>query len=128
MALDPYTHESGWIIDTAGRVLSAFTGADCRVAWLVAADDEGTRAFLGPWADRILAFCDPDRVAIRSLGIEKLPAIVHLDHSLQMLGMAEGWRPDAWREVATNLATMMSWTRPAIPGPGDPTPYEGTPV
>ncbi|NCY17386.1 MAG: hypothetical protein EBX39_11590, partial [Actinobacteria bacterium] len=34
-ALDPFTLESSWILETAGRILTAFHGADCRVAWLV---------------------------------------------------------------------------------------------
>lgn len=128
VALDPFTHESAWILDTAGRVLRGFMGADCRVAWLVAATDEQTAAFLGPWGEELLAFADPDRVAIRSLGVESLPAFVHVDQGLNVVGAAEGWQPEEWRAVASGLADVMSWSRPAIPDPGDPTPYAGTPV
>ena len=81
-----------------------------------------------PGAPGPFAFADPDRAVIRELGLETLPAIVHLDHGLQVLGAAEGWNPAEWREVASGLADHMSWTRPAIPTAGDPTPYAGTPA
>lgn len=128
VVLDPYTHESSWLIDTAGRVLRAFTGADCRVAWLVTGTEEQTAEFLGPWGDELLAFSDPERDVVKSLGLETLPAIVHIDQSLNVVGSAEGWNPDEWRDVATGLADVMSWMRPAIPGPDDPSPYTGTPA
>jgi hypothetical protein len=128
VAVDPFTHESGWLLDTAGRILEAFIGADCRVAWLVAGTDDQARQFLGPWGERLLAFADPDRAIIEALGLERLPAVVHLDHELRIVGSAEGWNPAEWRRVADGLAAVMSWTRPAIPGPKDPTPYQGTPA
>ncbi len=126
--IDPYTHESSWIIETAGRVLRAFTDADCRVAWLVTANEDQAAEFMGPWAEEMLTFADPDREMVKSLGLETLPAFVHLDQKLNVVGAAEGWNPDEWRDVATGLAQVMSWTRPALPGPGDPTPYAGTPA
>lgn len=128
VAVDPFTHESGWLLDTAGRILEAFTGADCRVAWLVAGTDDQARQFLGPWAERLLAFADPDREVIKALGLQRVPALVHIDHELRIVGSAEGWNPAEWRRVADDLAAVMSWTRPAIPGPKDPTPYQGTPA
>lgn len=128
VALDPYTHESAWLIDTAARILDNFSGADCRVGWLVGGTEEQAREFLGPWADDLFTFADPDREVIATLGLEHLPALVHVDHSLQVVGSAEGWNPPEWREVITNLAEVMSWSRPAIPDVGDPTPYAGTPA
>ena len=40
VAIDPYTSESSWILDTAADLLHHYSPADVRVAWLVAADDE----------------------------------------------------------------------------------------
>src|SRR5882724_8150569 len=37
VVLDPYTYESAWLLDEAGRILSSFTAADVRVGWVVAA-------------------------------------------------------------------------------------------
>ena len=56
VVLDPYTHESSWILDTALRVLAGFRGADVRVSFVVTGTDpEGALRFLGPLADEILA-------------------------------------------------------------------------
>ena len=128
VVLDPYTHESSWLIETSGRILRSFTGADCRVGWLVTGTDDQAKAFLGPWGDELLTFADPDRSMVKALGLEELPAIVHIDHGVNLVASAEGWDPNEWRDVATGLADQMSWTRPAIPGPRDPTPYAGTPA
>ena len=59
--LDPFTNESAWLIDTAGRLLTHFREADCRVAFIVTGTADEARQFLGPWADRVLTFADPDR-------------------------------------------------------------------
>ena len=48
VAIDPYTNESAWLLETAGRLLTEFSGADCRVAFLVTAPEEDARTFLGP--------------------------------------------------------------------------------
>src|SRR5918995_235647 len=97
VVLDPYTYESAWLLPTAGRILEDFRGADCRIAFVVTADADDTREFLGPWATRVLTF-------------------------------AEGWDPPEWRQAVSELAKAMSWTRPNIPGPGDPKPYAGSPA
>jgi len=128
VVLDPYTYESSWLLATADRILTHYSGADCRPAWLVAADEAGTRAFMGDLAGEMLTFCDPDRTFIKALGCTELPAFVHIAGDGTIAGMAEGWDPETWRPIAENLAEMMSWTRPAIPETGDPVPYEGTPA
>ena len=75
--LDPYTYESAWLPETAGRILDDFRGADCRIAFVVTADADDAREFLGPWAQRILTFADPDRDLVKALGLNELPAFVH---------------------------------------------------
>jgi hypothetical protein len=126
VVLDPYTYESSWLLDTAGRILSNFSGADARTAFLVTCAADGAREFLGPWADQLMVFCDPDRQAVAALGLEELPAFVHVAHDLSLAGKAEGWDPDTWRPIAEELAETLSWSRPEIPAPGDPVPFEGT--
>lgn len=126
VAIDPYTYESSWILETAGRILEEFVGADCRVAWLVTAGEDDARAFLGPWADRILTFCDPDRSVVSALGIERIPALVHIGNDLSVIGRAEDWDPTAWKAITDNLGRMMSWSRPNYPKPGDPVAFEGS--
>ena len=101
--------------------------ADCRVGWLVAADADDARAFLGPWADRFLTLIDPDRAVIKGLGLERLPALVHIRQDLAVVGAAEGWHPPEWQAITDNLGKVMSWSRPLIPVAGDPSPFEGSP-
>lgn len=126
--LDPYEYESAWLLETAGRILETFTGADARVGFVVTADPAAAKEFLGPWADRLFALCDPDKALVKSMGLESLPALVHIGIDGTLLGSAEGWDPPAWRAVADNLAKIMHWKAPDIPGEGDPKPYEGAPA
>ena len=128
VALDPYTNESAWILDTAGRVLETFASADCRVGWLVAADGDGCRSFLGPWADRFTTFADPDRDLIGQLALGRLPALVALAMDASVIGAAEGWNPTEWQRVTDELARIVRWKGPSLPAPGDPAPYQGTPA
>jgi hypothetical protein len=127
VAIDPYTHESAWILETAGRFLRHYTQADVRCGWLVTADDDDCRRFLGPWADEFLTFADPERTAVLALGVERLPALVQVEHD-RSVRVADGWNPDAWRSLAEYLARVLSWSRPTVPRPGDPLPFEGTPA
>jgi hypothetical protein len=128
VVVDPYTNESAWIIDTAGRVLETFTQADCRVGWMVAGDPDECRAFLGPWAERFTTFSDPEREAIKAFGLERLPAIVHLGMDATMVSSAEGWQPSQWQAVTDEVARMVGWKGPTLPGLRDPAPYRGTPA
>jgi hypothetical protein len=128
VVLDPFTNESAWILETAGRVLTTFSQADCRVAWLAAGTPEECREFLGPWADRFLTFADPDREAIKALGLERLPAIVHLGMDGSVVAAAEGWHPVTWQAVIDELAAMLQWKAPHLPAQGDPAPYVGSPA
>ena len=128
VAIDPFTHESAWLLPTANRVLLGFQEADCRIAWLVTGTPEECRLFLGPWANEILTFSDPDRSAVKAFGLERLPALVHVGTDGSVIGAAEGWQPAEWRTVLTRLAKIMAWTAPNIPLPGDPGPFEGSPA
>lgn len=127
VALDPYTHESAWILETAGRYLDHFSPSDIRVGWLATTDDDGCRQFLGPWAERFLTFPDPDREAVIALGVDRLPALIHI-RADRFVEVADGWDPHAWREIAGRLAEILAWTKLILPRPGDPTPFLGTPA
>jgi hypothetical protein len=128
VVLDPFTNESAWILETAGRILTTYAAADVRVGWLVTATDDEARQFLGPWSERLLTFADPERAAVKALGLTELPAIVHLNMSGAAESAAEGWNPVAWRTALENLSRILSWSRPVLPEPGDPAPYAGTPA
>jgi hypothetical protein len=128
VVLDPYTYESSWILETAARILRTYAAADCRVAFLVTADESDAATFLGPLVPEFLVFCDPDRDAVKGFGLERLPAFLHINQTAALEAKAEGWDPDEWRAVAENLTLRMSWGRPVIPAAGDPTPFEGSPA
>jgi len=128
VVLDPYTNQSAWVLKTARRVLDELTGAGVRTCFIVTADAEGARAFLGPIADEVLTFVDPDRVAVKALGLERLPAFLLLLSDGTVAASAEGWHPLEWRSVADRIAAVTAWSRPTIPAPGDPAPFEGTPA
>lgn len=128
VVLDPFTNESAWLLEPAGRILTTYAAADVRVAFLVTATDDEARQFLGPWTDRLLVLTDPDREAVKALGLEALPALVHLNISGAIEDSAEGWDPDGWRRVAENLSRILGWSRPVIPAPGDPVAYPGSPA
>ena len=128
VALDPFTYESSWILPTARRVLTTFKGADCRVAWLICGDETQAREFLGPLSTEFLTFVDPERVMVASLGLNHLPALVHLNHRLEVVGDAEGWDPKAWRGVTDELSKLMHWSKVVLPSGDDPGPFSGTPA
>lgn len=127
-AIDPGGRPSAWILPTAERVLTDYDQADCRVAWLVAGDEDDARRFLGPRADAILTFADPDRAAIKAFGLASLPAIVHLGMDGHVVNAVEGWDPMAWRALTVELSRIVAWTRPVLPAPRDPGPFPGEPV
>ena len=124
--LDPFTNESAWLIDTAGRLLTHFREADCRVAFIVTGTADEARSFLGPWADKVLTFADPGRATVKGLGLNELPAFVQVRGDLHVAAAAEGWDPVEWHQVALSLADNMSWSAPLVPVPGDPSPYAGS--
>ena len=58
--LDPYTNESAWILHTARQILVAYAEAGCRGCWVVTCGADDAGRFLGPYAQEILTFADPD--------------------------------------------------------------------
>lgn len=128
MVLDPYTVESAEMLSTAGRILRHYAEADCRTAFLMTADADDARQFLGPWVEEMLVYVDPDRATVKGLGLERLPAFVYIDQNNNVVSAAEGWDPNEWRALAIDLANVMSWRRPTIPEASDPAPFAGSPA
>ena len=126
--IDPYTHESSWLLDTTKRVFHHYSGAGVRVAWLATGPADGVASFLGPYAEEHLTFADPDRVAAKALGLSTLPALVLVKQDGSIPVLSEGWDPVGWRSVIDALATQVGWSELTMPGPKDPAPYPGTPI
>jgi hypothetical protein len=128
VVVDPYTNESAWVLDVAGRILRDFRDAAVRVSWIVTAEADDAKAFLGPLASEFLVFTDPDRTAVKALGLERLPAFVFVLMDGTVAAATEGWDPHTWREVSEKIADAVHWSRPVIPEPGDPPAFAGTPA
>jgi len=128
VVLDPFTAESAWLLPTVGRILRVYDESDCRVSLTLTCDEVGARQFLGPYAKEFLTFVDPEREAVKAFELSTLPALVHVRQDLSIAGAAEGWDPDAWREVTEGLSLALAWAKPVIPGLRDPAPYPGTPA
>ena len=128
VVLDPFTHQSAWLLDTSKRILKGFREADCRGCWILTCSPEDARRFLGPYAEEILTFSDPSRAIARGLGIESAPCFLLVRQDGVVTAKAEGWDPDTWRDVAEAIADLTHWSRPQIPADGDPAPFPGTPI
>lgn len=126
--LDPYTNESSWILETAARIMRQFAGAAVRVNFLIACGPEDAKTFLGPLADEFLVYCDPDRAAIKALGLTELPAFVLVQANGTIPCAAQGWNATDWKHVAEKVAELTSWSKPSLPAPGDPGSFRGTPA
>jgi hypothetical protein len=127
VAVDPFNERSAWLVDTAGRILSTYEQADCRVAWLVTGTPDEARQFLGRWSRELLTFTDPDYRAVRAFGLATLPAIVHVGMDGAVVNAVEGWEPEGWRKLSEELSRIVDWSKPVIPGPRDPAPFAGAP-
>ena len=128
VVLDPFTYESSWLLETSGRILGTFEGASVRVCFILTCTEDEARQFLGPWPERVLTYVDPDRSFVRACELEELPALLHIRQTRQIEGAAQGWRPDEWRAIVATVAREKAWSRPMVPGPGDPAPYPGSPA
>jgi hypothetical protein len=128
IVIDPYTNESAWILETAARILRHFAGAATRVNFIVTATAEEAKVFLGPLASEFLTFVDPDRVIVKQLGLQSLPAFVFVRGDSTVPAAAEGWNPSEWRAVAQHIAETVQWSAPHIPSAGDPGVFAGTPA
>ena len=128
VVLDPYTNESSWILETAVRIMRQFSGAAIRVNFLITCEAEDARAFLGPYAEEFIVFCDPTRAAVKALGLTELPAFVLIQSDGSIPAAAQGWTAGDWKEVAAKIASLTAWSKPSIPAAGDPGSFRGTPA
>lgn len=126
VVLDPYTNESSWILKTAVRILEEFRGSHARVCFIVTANDDDAKAFMGPLAERFLVFTDADRSVVKALELEQLPAFAFVRVDGEAVAVAQGWHSGQWHAVAESIATTTSWNVPTIPAAGDPGPYAGS--
>lgn len=118
---------SAWI-PVARRIFRTFGDADCHSAYCVTGGEEVARRILGDVEGEAIVFVDPDKAFVQSLGLERLPAFVHLRQDTTLVAAAEGWDPREWQRVAREVGKALAWTVPEIAGRGDPPPAPGWPV
>ncbi len=99
------------VVENIFRVLG---DADCRTAVLFPSTGPVARRVLGSLTEKALVFIDPEKTLVRSLGLERLPAFVHLRQDTTLASAAEGWDPAAWQKVADELADAMAWSTPEV--------------
>ena len=109
-------------------MLRHFGGAAVRASFVLTCTPDEARTYLGPIADEILAFCDPDRSYVRSLGLTELPAFVLLRGDGTVAAGAQGWKAAEWQTVVDAVAALTSWTGTLLPAAGDPGSFKGTPA
>jgi hypothetical protein len=110
------------------RIFATFGDSDVRTIICVPSSPAITKRILGPAAESSLVWCDPERAFVNSLGLERLPAFVHLRQDTSLVGAAQGWSPTEWQKVADEIAKHEHWSSPMVSGKGDPSPNPGWPI
>ena len=124
----PARREAAAWIPVAQRIFATFGDSDCRCAFVVTGSADVTRRVLGQAERDDVTFIDPDQALVTSLGLERLPAFVHLRQDTTVAAAAEGWNPAEWQVVAREIAKAMAWTYPELTGPNIPPRTEGWPL
>ncbi|MDZ4826791.1 MAG: hypothetical protein SGJ13_10075 [Actinomycetota bacterium] len=124
----PGRREASGFVPVINRIFATFGDSDVRTTVCVAAPASIAERILGDHADEWLVFCDPDAVLATSLGLERLPAFVHLRQDTTLVTATQGWSPKEWQRVAGEIAKSQNWTTPIVAGRNDPPPTPGWPV
>ena len=124
----PDRPEGARFLGVVERIFATFGDSDVRTIVCVPSTPAITKRVLGPLVDQWLVWCDPDRAFVESLGLERLPAFVHLRQDTTLVNAAQGWSPTEWQRVADEIAKHEHWTSPIVSRAGDPSPTPGWPV
>jgi len=125
--LPPRPEAVRWI-PVAQRIFATFGDTDGHCALVVPGPASVAERVLGEVESEVLTFIDPDLELIHDLGLERLPAFVHLRQDTSVVASAEGWSASDWQRVAKEVGKAMAWTVPEVTGPGDPPSTPGWPV
>lgn len=120
--------EGAQYVPIAERIFATFGDSDARVAFLVPGPASMANRLLEHARGRYTVYLDPDRALIAGLGLERLPALVHLRQNATLANVAEGWDPKEWQRVARAISKAMAWTCPEVTRAGDPPPTPGWPA
>lgn len=124
----PDRPEGASFVPVIDRIFSTFGDSDVRTIVCVPTTPAIAKRILGDNVDRWLVWCDPEKAFVESLGLERLPAFVHLRQDTSLVTAAQGWSPTEWQKVADAIAKHGHWTSPVVSGPGNPDPTPGWPI
>lgn len=125
IVLLPARSEASAWVSVIDRMYATLGQSDARTAIWIPSTPSIARRILGRAADEHLVLCDPDAALAASLGLERLPAFVHLRQDTTVVSAAEGWDPAAWQAVADGIARHVHWSSPRVDGPNAPAPSPG---
>lgn len=98
------------------RIFATFGDADVRAVIWVPGPASMAERILGDLAHEYLVWCDPDHGLASSLGLERLPAFVHLRQDTSLVAAAQGFSVSEWQKVADGIAKAQHWTSPVLSG------------
>jgi len=124
----PDRPEGSLFVPVIERIFATFGDSDVRTVVCVPSTPAITKRIVGDAVDRWLVWCDADRALVESLGLECLPAFVHLRQDTTLVAAAKGWSPTEWQRIADDMARQQHWTSPVVAGRGDPAPTPGWPL
>ena len=124
----PDRPEGAQWVPIAERIFSVFGDSDAKVAFLVPGPAPMAKRLLERASGKFSVFLDPDRALIESLGLQRLPALVHLRQNATLANSTEGWDPVEWQKVTRAIAKAMAWTYPEVARAGDPPATAGWPA
>jgi hypothetical protein len=118
----PDRPEAARFIPIARRIFDVLGDSDARTAFVVPSTAAIAERILGDEHERAMVFLDPDRTLINGLGLEHLPAFVHIRQDTSVGAATEGWNAGEWQKVAKQIAAAMAWSVPDVAPPGSTIP------
>ena len=106
----PDRPEGASFLPVVERIFATFGDSDVRTIVCVPTTPAIAKRILGADVDKWLVWCDPERAFVESLGLERLPAFVHLRLDTSLVSAAQGWSPSEWQKVADEIARHEHWT------------------
>ena len=128
IVLLPPRLEARAFVPVVERMFRTLGDSDARTCICVSGAPLVARRLLGDAADEWLVFCDPESTLAASLGLERLPAFVHLRQDSTLVQAAQGWSVTEWQRVSDEIARLQHWTSPVLAAPGNPPPTPGWPL
>ena len=114
IVLLPARPEAAAWVPVIDRIYATLGDSDVRTTICVAANETITRRIIGDAGERWLTFCDPDQRLASALGLERMPAFVHLRQDTTLVAAAQGWSVTEWQRVADEVAKKEHWTSPRL--------------